>query len=149
MSTDATFGAALPVEGITTLLLREATDLSRYRVELHALPGVLAEPADDPVLLAERFGGDPAAGYARFRGGGSDGERPLELAGGGRRPCHLADRRRRRARPAGHGGPGRRSRSDGSTVIRRTCAAIRVAPWAWSSAGWTPTTITVCRSTPA
>ena len=48
------------------MLLREATDLSRYSVELRSLPGVLAEPADDPVLLVERFAGDPAAARARF-----------------------------------------------------------------------------------
>ncbi|HTG35306.1 MAG TPA: hypothetical protein VLB76_20490 [Thermoanaerobaculia bacterium] len=64
--TDAAFGAVLPSEESATLLLREATDLSRYRVELRALPGVLAEPAGDPVLLAERFGGDPATALARF-----------------------------------------------------------------------------------
>ncbi|HEY4575170.1 MAG TPA: hypothetical protein VIJ26_14430, partial [Thermoanaerobaculia bacterium] len=64
--TEATFGAVLPTEESATLLLREVTDLSRYRVELRALPGVLTEPEGDPVLLAERFEGDPAATLARF-----------------------------------------------------------------------------------
>jgi hypothetical protein len=64
--TDATFGAILPVEESATLLLREATDLSSYRVELRALPGVLAAPAGDPILFLERFAGDPAATLARF-----------------------------------------------------------------------------------
>ncbi|HYO16918.1 MAG TPA: hypothetical protein VE685_27280 [Thermoanaerobaculia bacterium] len=64
--TDATFGAALPADESVTLLLREAADLSRHRVELRALPGVLAEPAGDPVMLLERFEGDPAATRARF-----------------------------------------------------------------------------------
>ncbi len=64
--TDATFGAALPNEESATLLLREATDLSRYRVELRALPGVLAGPAGDPILFLEQFAGDPVATLARF-----------------------------------------------------------------------------------
>ncbi len=63
---EATFGAVLPAEESAALLLREATDLSRTRVELRALPGVVAEPAGDPVLLSERFGGEPVATRARF-----------------------------------------------------------------------------------
>jgi hypothetical protein len=64
--TDATFGAVLTVEESVSLLVRNAADLSRYRVELRALPGVMAEPAGDPVMLLDRFEGDPVSTLARF-----------------------------------------------------------------------------------
>ena len=63
---DAGFGAILPDEESVTLLLREATDLSRHRIELRSLPGALAEPVGDPVMLLERFEGDPVSTRARF-----------------------------------------------------------------------------------
>lgn len=68
--TGASFGAILPGDESATLLLREATDLSRYRIELRELPGVLAEPLDesgtDLILFLEGFAGDPVATLARF-----------------------------------------------------------------------------------
>ncbi|MEA2602073.1 MAG: hypothetical protein QOF89_3065 [Acidobacteriota bacterium] len=64
---EATFGAILPVEESVTLLLREAADLSRYRVELRALPGVLAEPVLDADALArDRFAAGDLTGWSRI-----------------------------------------------------------------------------------
>jgi 3-keto-disaccharide hydrolase len=63
---DAGFGFTQPDEESVTLLLREAVDLSRHRIELRSLPGALAEPAGDPVLYLERFQGDPQAARDRF-----------------------------------------------------------------------------------
>jgi hypothetical protein len=65
--TDVTFGSILPVEESVTLLLREAADLSRYRVELRALPGVLAEPVLDADALArDRFAAGDLTGWSRI-----------------------------------------------------------------------------------
>ncbi len=58
--TDVAFGTLSPAEEAVTLLLREAADLTRHRIELRQLPGPLAEPAGDPFLAIESFG-DPAA----------------------------------------------------------------------------------------
>ncbi|MFL6192744.1 MAG: hypothetical protein ACJ75H_01130 [Thermoanaerobaculia bacterium] len=65
--TDVTFGAILPVEESVTLLLREAADLSRCRVELRALPGVLAEPVlDTDALARDRFAVGDLTGWSRI-----------------------------------------------------------------------------------
>ena len=53
--TDANFGTSQPNEETVTLLLREATNLTGYRLEYRYIPGPLAEPADDPVLFVDEF----------------------------------------------------------------------------------------------
>jgi hypothetical protein len=53
--TDATLGAAKPAEESVTLLLREAAELTRNRIELRELPGPVAEQVGDPVLWVETF----------------------------------------------------------------------------------------------
>jgi hypothetical protein len=53
--TDASFGTSQPNEESVTLLLREATNLTGYRLEYRYIPGPLAEPADDPVLFVDEF----------------------------------------------------------------------------------------------
>ncbi len=55
--TDVTFGSTQPNQESVTLLLREPTDLTGYRIEHRHLPGPLAEPAGDPVLFTDDFGG--------------------------------------------------------------------------------------------
>jgi hypothetical protein len=59
--TNVTFGATQPNEESVTLLLREATDLTRLRIEQRSLPGPIAEPIGDPMLFVEEFDG-PTAG---------------------------------------------------------------------------------------
>jgi hypothetical protein len=56
--TDITLGASQPNEESLSLLLREATDLTRHRIEYHRLPGPLAEPTGDPILFLDEFDGD-------------------------------------------------------------------------------------------
>jgi hypothetical protein len=58
--TEATLGAAHAADESVTLLLRDATDLTRHRIELQQLPGPLAELTGDPVLWLESFGNDGA-----------------------------------------------------------------------------------------
>jgi uncharacterized linocin/CFP29 family protein len=53
--TDVTFGTDQPNEESMTLLLREPTSLTGYRVEYHQLPGPIAEPIGDPVLFVDDF----------------------------------------------------------------------------------------------
>jgi len=53
--TDVTFGTDQPNEESMTLLLREPTDLTGYRIEYHQLPGPIAEPTGDPVLFVDDF----------------------------------------------------------------------------------------------
>lgn len=53
--TDVAFGASRPEEEAVTVLLREAADLTRHRLELWDLPGPVALPEGDPVLLLESF----------------------------------------------------------------------------------------------
>lgn len=55
--TDVTFGTHQPNEESVTLLLREAADLSRQRVEYRRFPGGLDEPSGDPLLLVDEFDG--------------------------------------------------------------------------------------------
>ena len=55
--TDVTFGTTQPNEESVTLLLREATDLTRYRIEHRRLPGPIFEPTGDPILFADEFEG--------------------------------------------------------------------------------------------
>jgi hypothetical protein len=58
--TDVSFGASKPEEEMVSLLLREAADLTRHRVELWDLPGPIQQPAGDPVLLLESFRSEAA-----------------------------------------------------------------------------------------
>lgn len=53
--TDVTFGTDQPNEESMTLLLREPTDLTGYRIEYHQLPSPIAEPTGDPVLFVDDF----------------------------------------------------------------------------------------------
>ncbi|MGA9773955.1 MAG: hypothetical protein WBV94_33295 [Blastocatellia bacterium] len=54
--TNVTLGATQPNEESVTLLLREATDLTDYRIEYLDLPGVMGPIGDDqPVLLRDHF----------------------------------------------------------------------------------------------
>ncbi|HWN43317.1 MAG TPA: hypothetical protein VNW71_13910, partial [Thermoanaerobaculia bacterium] len=53
--TDIAFGSAKPEEETVTLLVREETELTRHRLELWDLPGPVALPEGDPVLLLESF----------------------------------------------------------------------------------------------
>ncbi|HWN44219.1 MAG TPA: hypothetical protein VNW71_18490, partial [Thermoanaerobaculia bacterium] len=53
--TDVSFGVSKPEEEAVTILLREATELTRHRLELWDLPGPVAQPEGDPVLLLESF----------------------------------------------------------------------------------------------
>lgn len=62
--TDVTFGVTQPNEESVTLLLREATNLTGYRIEYLNPPGV-AEPIgdDQPVLFRDRFAADDTTGW--------------------------------------------------------------------------------------
>lgn len=53
--TDATLDATTPADESVTVLLREATELTRHRIELRELPGPVAEQVGDPVLWVETF----------------------------------------------------------------------------------------------
>jgi len=67
--TDATFGIVprdhtpprpedappQPNDESVSVLLREATDLTRHRIEYRLLPGPLAEPTGDPILFVDEF----------------------------------------------------------------------------------------------
>lgn len=53
--TDISFGAAKPEEETVTVLLREAIELTRHRLELWDLPSPVRLPEGDPVLLLESF----------------------------------------------------------------------------------------------
>ncbi len=53
--TDVSLGANRPEDEAVTLLLRDAADLTRQRIELRQLPGPLSEMVGDPVLLLESF----------------------------------------------------------------------------------------------
>ncbi|HEX5720207.1 MAG TPA: hypothetical protein VF179_28895, partial [Thermoanaerobaculia bacterium] len=53
--TDIAFGSAKPEEETVTLLVREAAELTRHRLELWDLSGPVALPEGDPVLLLESF----------------------------------------------------------------------------------------------
>lgn len=62
--TDITLGVTQPNEESVTLLLREATDLTGYRIEHLDLPGVRGAIGDDqPVLLRDHFVDDDTAGW--------------------------------------------------------------------------------------
>lgn len=50
-------GTSKPNDESVTVLLREAIDLTGYRIEYHRLPGSLAEPTDDPTLFVDEFHG--------------------------------------------------------------------------------------------
>ena len=55
--TGVTFGGAQPNDELVALLLRDAADLTGYRVEYRHFPDVLSEPAGDPLLFADDFAG--------------------------------------------------------------------------------------------
>lgn len=58
--TDVSFGASKPEEESITLLLREAVDLTRHRIEMWGLPGPIQQVPGDPILLLESFRNDAA-----------------------------------------------------------------------------------------
>ena len=63
--TDVTFGKTQPNQESVSLLLRDTTDLTRHRIEYRHLPGPVAEPTGDPVMLSDDF--SDAAGGILFR----------------------------------------------------------------------------------
>jgi hypothetical protein len=61
---DITFGVTHPNEESVTLLLREATDLTGYRIEYLSLPELLEPIGDDqPVLLGDHFADGDTSGW--------------------------------------------------------------------------------------
>jgi hypothetical protein len=57
--THVTFGTMQPNDESVRLLLREATDLTGYRIEYAQFPGPVAEASGDPVLFTDAFLGAP------------------------------------------------------------------------------------------
>lgn len=53
--TEVAFGATQANEEAVTLLLREATDLTRNKIEYRHLPGPVAEPPGPPLLFMDEF----------------------------------------------------------------------------------------------
>jgi hypothetical protein len=58
--TSAAFADTEPNDESLSLLLREPTDLSRYRLEYRRLGDPLTEPSGDPLLFTDDFEGAPA-----------------------------------------------------------------------------------------
>jgi hypothetical protein len=56
--TEATFGSTTPAQESVTLLLRDTTDLSGYRVDYQCLPRPISETAADTLLLVDDFHGE-------------------------------------------------------------------------------------------
>ncbi len=78
--TEATFGERQPNDETVTLLLRQASDLTRHRLELQQLPEPVAKPLGDPVLLLATFDAESALESWEFHdpGSGEAGEWRLE-----------------------------------------------------------------------
>lgn len=57
--TDATFGTSQADEESVTVLARDAIAPTGHRIELREMPGPLTQPAGDPVLFGDDFGGRP------------------------------------------------------------------------------------------
>ncbi len=53
--TGATFASSQPNEESVALLLRQAADLTGHQIQLRSLPGVLQEPAGNPILFSDDF----------------------------------------------------------------------------------------------
>lgn len=53
--TDVTFGSRQPNEESVSVLLRDTSDLSQHRIEYRKLPGPIAEPTSDSVMLFDDF----------------------------------------------------------------------------------------------
>lgn len=57
--TDVSFGHTFPNDESVTLLLREAMDITGWRIERRSLPAGITEPTGDPTLFIDNFDGSP------------------------------------------------------------------------------------------